>query len=299
MITAHPWHSGKIRAVNVYVVADSTTSLPAALTGGLPLLIAPLEVHHAGRVYADGVDLPPARFYELLAQPGPPPTTSSPQPGAFLKCFTEAAAAGAGAVVCLTLSADLSATHTAACVAQEEARASLPGLPITVVDTRSAATAEGLIALAAARLAATGADADAVLAEVARRMADTRLFGYLESLEHLRRGGRVPRVAAWMGRLLDIKPILSLEGGRIGMVERPRSTRRAMERLVALTENRLAGQPGRLAVMHAAAPDRASQLAALLTARLAPSELFITEFTPVIGAHTGPGLVGVALQPAA
>jgi DegV family protein with EDD domain len=284
--------------VSVVIVADSTTSLPAALTAGLPLLIAPLEVHHAGRVFADGVDLTPARFYELLAQPGPPPTTSSPQPGAFLDRFREAAAAGADAVVCLTLSADLSATHAAAMTAQQEAREALPGLPISVVDTRSAATAEGLIALAAARLAATGADAPVVLAEVSRRMGDTRLFGYLESLKHLRRGGRVPRVAAWMGRLLDIKPILSLEDGRIGMVERPRSARRAMERIVALTENRLAGHKGRLAVMHAAAPERAEELAALLTQRLDPAELFMTEFTPVIGVHTGPGLVGVALQPA-
>lgn len=279
-------------------MADSTTSLPAALVEGLPLRIAPLEVHHAGQVYADGVDLTPARFYELMAQPGPPPTTSSPQPGAFLERFREAAARGADAVVCLTLSAELSATHRAALAAREEAREALPGLDISVVDTRSAATAEGLIALAAARLAATGADAPEVRAEVARRMKDTRLFGYLESLEHLRRGGRMPRIAAWMGRLLDIKPVLSLEDGRIGMVERPRSTRRAMERIVALTENRLGGQKGRLAVIHAAAPERAAELAALLTRRLEPAEQFITEFTPVIGVHTGPGLVGVALQPA-
>ncbi len=128
-------------------------------------------------------------------------------------------------------------------------------------------------------------------------MADVTLYGYLDSLYYVWRSGRVPRVAWWMGNLLSIKPVLQLREGKIGMIERPRTEAKAMSRLVTLVVNRLAGRRARVAVMHANAPAKAATLAERLAGEMEIEELFVTEFTPVIAAHTGPGLVGCALHP--
>ncbi len=278
------------------IVTDSNVSLPSDLIRGLPLFIVPMEVHHGGRVYQDGVDITPSAFYDLLASDGELPRTSSPKPGAFLEAFQKAAKVS-DQVVCIGLHAELSATYASAETARQEAAEILPETTVTLVDSRSAGTAQGLIALGAARCAAKGGSVDQVLGLVRRRIADVCLYGYLETLYYVWRGGRVPRVVMWMGNLLQMKPVLELCQGNIGMVERPRTTKRAMERLVALAEHRLSGRPGRVAVMHANAPDHAHDLAAMLERAIQPVELFVTEFTPVIGAHTGPGLVGCALHP--
>ena len=278
------------------IVADSTISLPAGILRGLSLLVVPLEIHHQGQVYHDSVDITPTEFYRLQAAESPLPTTSAPAPGAFLNAFEQAAAA-TDEVVCITLSATLSAVHGSALAAQREAAATLPGLRIHVVDSRTAGTAEGLIALDAARHAASGGSTAEVLATIERRIADVWLLGYLESLHYLWRGGRIPRLAMWAGRLLDLKPILQLSAGSIGAVERPRTRRRAMDRLVALSSERLGGRPSRAAVIHADAPEQAAELAERIEREIAPVELFSSELTPVIGSHTGPGLVGCALHP--
>lgn len=278
------------------VVTDSNASLPRAVIAGLPLITVPLQIHHQGKSYRDGVDIDPDAFYALQRQDGPLPTTSAPLPGDFLQAFHDASAR-ASDVVCVTLSSELSATYEAAEQAKEQAATELPGLRIVLVDSRSAGTAQGLIALEGARCAASGGDVEAVLAAVDRRMNDTVLYGFLDTLYYVWKGGRVPRVLMWMGKLLSVKPLLELDGGKIGMVERPRTERRAMERIVALTEQRLGGRRARVAVMHASASALAEDLAGRLRSTLNIEELFITEFTPVIGAHTGPGLVGCAFHP--
>ena len=279
------------------VVSDSNVSLPPDLIQDLPLFLAPLEVRIGGGVYADGIDITADRFYEILETGVAPPTTSAPPPAAFLDAF-EKAAARSGEVVCITLSANLSATHDAAAEAIELAKTHLPGLDVTLIDSRSAGIAQGLIALDAARLALADASTPEVVRRIHERIADTTLLGYLRSLHYLWRGGRIPRVALWMSRLFGLKPLLQLADGRIGLIERPRTDGRAMDRLVALAAERLAGRRARIAVMHAAEPAKAHALVERLRAELDPEEIFVTEFTPVIGAHTGPGLVGCAFHPA-
>ena len=278
------------------VVADSTISLPSSLIHNLPLLVVPFEVHHQGQVYTDGVDLTPTEFYALLRDADTLPTTSAPQPGAFLAAF-EQAAQYSDQIICLTLSAALSAAHQAALVAKEEAAAALPGVEIHVIDSRIAGPAEGLVALDAARRSLAGASTGAVLASVGRQLDQVQLIAYMETLYYVWKGGRVPRVAMWLGRLLRVKPILQFSGGRISMLERPRTQPRAMARLVTLVQQRLEGRPARVAVMHANAPEQAEELASRIQKAVNPVELLITEFTPVIGAHTGPGLVGCAFHP--
>lgn len=277
------------------IVTDSNASLPRELVQGLPLVTVPMEVHAGGHTYHDGVDLTPHELYAMLAA-GERATTSPPQPSAYLEAFREAREP-AREIVCLTPSAELSAAHKAAILGADAARTEGLDLDVRIIDTHTAGSAQGLVALAAARAAASGSKAD-VIEAVSRGIAGVAMYGYLDSLRHLWRNGRVPRIAMWLGELLDVKPLLSLVDGNIGLIERPRTRRRAMDRLVGLAAAHLAGARGRIAVMHANAPDRAEELADRLRADLDPAELFVTEFTPVIGAHVGPGLVGCALHSA-
>jgi DegV family protein with EDD domain len=276
------------------IVSDSNSSLPTDLIRELPLYVVPLEVHHEGRVYRDGVDLMPGGFYALQAESATLPTTSAPLPGAFLDAFQQAAE-HADEVVCLTLSSKLSATHDSARTALREATA-FDASRVTIVDTQSAAAAQGLMVLAAARMAAGAASAQDLLERVPSLISAVHLYGYLDSLYYVWRSGRVPRVVMWMGRAIGVRPVLQLTDGRIGMVERPRSQRMAMERVARLAQQRADGAPVRVAVMHAAAPEQAAELAQRLNDLLSPVELFTTELTPVIGAHVGPGLVGCAVH---
>ncbi len=277
------------------IVTDSNASLPHEIVRGLPLLTVPMEIHAGGHTYHDGVDLTPRDLYRMLAS-GVRAVTSPPQPRAYAEAFREAARSSRD-VVCLTPSAELSSAHKAALQGADAARTEGLDVDVRIIDTHTAGSAQALVALAAARAAAGGSKAE-VIDVVRRRMDDVGMYGYLDSLRYLSRGGRVPRIAMWLGELLDVKPILSLTDGKIGLVQRPRTRRRAMDRLVALATAHLAGARGRIAVMHADAPERAEELAERLRTELDPVELFVTEFTPVIGAHVGPGLVGCALHPA-
>ena len=277
------------------IVSDSNVSLPADITRGLPLFLAPLEVRIDGRVYADGVDIAPAEFYALLKSSTGMPTTAAPSPGTFLDAIRRAGEVAAE-VVCVTISSELSAAHNAAGEAVRLAEAQLPHLHVSLVDSRSAGAAQGLIALDGARLAASGASMNDVLARMERRIGDTQFIGYLDTLYYLWRGGRVPRLFMWMGSVLNLKPVLQISAGRIGMVERPRTEAKALARLTSIAAERTGGRPTRVAVMHAMEPEKGAMLAEQLRARLSIEELFITEFTPAIGAHTGPGLVGCAFH---
>lgn len=276
------------------IVTDSNVSLPVSLLEGLPISVVPLEIHHEAQVYKDGIDITPSEFYDLQRVAKILPTTSAPQPGAFAEAFSRAAKT-ADEIICLTLSSQLSATYLAAITAREAVVGSLANVRIEVIDSLCAGTAQGLVALAAARMANQGATTDALLLNIAHWRSTVRLYGYLQSLYYVWRGGRVPRALMWMGKLLDVKPVLQLSEGKIGMVARPRTERRAMDRVVALATLAAANERTQIAVMHAAAPEQAGVLAQRLRSELAPDELFITEFTPVIGAHTGPGLVGCSV----
>ena len=242
------------------IVTDSNASLPPDLVRDLPLYVVPMQIRHEGRVYQDGVDIAPDAFYALQANSPTPPTTSAPQPGAFIDAFHRAAE-HADEIVCLTLSARLSATYNSARAAAHEAAGALGSTRVEVVDTQAAAAAQGLVVLAAARAAAKCADADDILGRVPAWIASVELFGCLATLEYVWRSGRVPRVLMWMGNALGVRPVLRLTNGTIGMVERPRSERKALDRVALLAERSAEGAPARVAVIHAAAPERAAELA--------------------------------------
>ena len=279
----------------VALVCDSSVCLPPDIVDELGLHVVPLELTLDGKTYLDGVDITPQEFYSLLAGCEKLPTTAAPSPSSFIKAFADGAAY-AESVLCLTLLSTVSATYDAAVAAAEVARGVLPDTNIEVMDTCTAAGGQGLVVLAAARAAAQEADLLQVKAEAQRVMQGVNLIAFLDTLQYISKGGRIPRIAAWAGSALKLKPIIELSQGEIRPLERPRTRKRAMERLLTLVRNREGDGLIRANVMHAMALDDALILKERLLSEFNCVEALVSEFTPVMGTHTGPGLLGIAFH---
>jgi len=289
------------RMAKVAIVTDSSACLPADLVQAHRITTVPLAFQFDGERHEDG-GLTSRDFYALLRSSRKFPSTSAPAPGAFLEAFRQAAKTSQAAL-CITLPSAFSGTYDSAVAAADLGRHELPDFPVRVVDSHSLAMCHGFAVLSAARATERGAtmdEAEAVVKKVASR---AYLIGALDTLRYLAKSGRVPMVTHWATSILKIKPILAATGEDIHAVERVRSRRRSLSRLLAHVEERLDDErPLHLAVMHADAPAAAADLRAAIRQRFQPEELLLTEFTSVMGAHTGPGFVGVAFftgQPAA
>jgi DegV family protein with EDD domain len=280
--------------VSVAVVTDSTAYLPSELLEGYGIHVVPLYVVLPGRSGREGVDVGPEDVARALSVRGQTVSTSRPTPGDFLVAYRHALDAGADQVVSVHLSGELSGTSDAARLAAAQVGEHI----VTVVDSRSAAMGCGFPVLAAARSAAAGADR-AEVAETARRTAaETSTFFVVDTLEHLRRGGRIGTAAAVLGSALAVKPILHVSDGRVVSLEKVRTAARANSRLVQRAVEAAGDGPVSVAVHHLVAVERAERLAAELRERLpALRELHVSELGAAIGAHVGPGAVGVVVAP--
>lgn len=281
----------------VTVIVDSTSSLTAGHIGGLPLEVAPLQLSVGGRSYLDGVDISADAFYRMIADDSVPAQTAAPAPASFEAAFQRAFESGRD-VLCITTTSKLSATYGIARAALGVSQAAHPDRGGIVLDSGTAGGAEGLVALAAARRAAEGGALDAVERRAADVAGRVYFIGILASLRRLQRGGRVPRAALWAASLLNINPILGIwpGEGEVRMVARPRTRAKAVERVMGIMAEEAEGGPLRVVVMHAAAADDAELLRRQIAENFACVETVIMPFTPVIGAHTGPGLLGVAFH---
>lgn len=279
----------------VAVVTDSTAYLPADLVAEHRLTVVPLQVVVGGRSLAEGVEVTSEQVARALTEHRPV-TTSRPAPALFAQTYRDLAAGGATAVVSVHLSADLSGTVDAARAAAAEVA---DVVPVTVVDARHLGMALGYVAIAAARAVAEGADA-ARAAERARRLAyATSAWFYVDTLEYLRRGGRVGAAAAMVGSALSVKPLLHVVDGRLEPLDRVRTASRAIARLEELAVEEAGARRVDLAVQHLASPDRADQLASRLRDRVPGlRRLMVGEVGAVVGAHVGPGMLGVVVSPA-
>jgi DegV family protein with EDD domain len=276
---------------SVHLVCDSTADLDPAFRAAHTVRVVPLKVIFGDQTYLDGVDMTAEQFYARLATPGPFPRTSQPTPAEFEEVFRELGADG-GSIVCTTISADLSGTYTSA----TQAQAALPELDIRVIDTRSVAVGHYAAVKAAVRAVEAGGDADQVeAAAVAVRGTEKVLFT-VETLEYLRRGGRIGGARALLGSMLDIKPILEIRDGVIEPVGRVRTYPRAIDRLVEECKQAAATWGGaEVVIAHADRP----QIAAELVERMRPlvsSEPSLTVVGPVVGCHSGPGAIGVGFH---
>ncbi|MCW2581004.1 MAG: degV family protein [Blastococcus sp.] len=278
----------------VAVVTDSSAYLPDELIEGYGIHIVPLYVILAGRSGREGWDVRPDDVAKALATRGQKVSTSRPTPGDFVAAYRSALDAGADHLVSVHLSSELSGTCDAARLAATQVGEHI----VTVVDSRSAAMGAGFAVLAAARSAAAGAAASEV-AETARTIAAaTRTFFVVDTLEHLRRGGRIGSAAAFLGSALAVKPVLHVQDGRVVPLEKVRTSARALNRLVQRAVEAAGEGPVSIAVHHLAAPDKAERLAAELRDRLPQlRELHVSGLGAAIGAHVGPGAVGIVVAP--
>jgi DegV family protein with EDD domain len=279
------------------LVTDSTAMLPAPLARERGITVVPLQVVIGAKSYDEGVDpeATPDTIAEAL-RAFTPVSTSRPTPAVFLEAYERAAAEGAQSVLSVHLSGEVSGTFESAQLAAKEA-----SIPVVTVDTRQLGMATGYAVLAAADVLAAGRPVEeAAGAALARAAATTSLF-YVDTLEYLRRGGRIGAAAAVLGSALAVKPLLTVTDGRITSLEKVRTTSRALARLEELAVVAAEDHQVDVAVAHLAGADRADALAGRLRARLcanlADREVYVGEVGAVIGAHVGPGMVAVVVAP--
>ncbi|GIU84651.1 MAG: hypothetical protein KatS3mg008_1426 [Acidimicrobiales bacterium] len=271
----------------VRIVSDSACDLPGEVADDLEISIVPLTIRFGTEEFVDRVELSAHAFYEKLRKSRDLPQTAAPAPGAFEKTYRELAARGTTAIVSIHLSSDLSATLQSAKTA---AAAVADEIDVRVIDSRSITAGLGHQVLEAAELAREGASVDAIVDHVMSLIPRTHVVGTLDTLEYLKRGGRIGGAQALVGSMLSIKPILDLSNGVVEEAGKARTRRKALQRLLDFLppESRIA----RLAVMHADASD-IDDFVELLRTRVPPDRMTVGIIGAVIGTHGGPGTVGL------
>jgi DegV family protein with EDD domain len=269
----------------VHIVTDSSCDLTQQEADELNVQIVPLTIRFGSEEHTDRRDLSVEDFYKKMATSDRLPETAAPPPGAFEQAFRNAAAAGADAVVCLNLSAGLSATMQSA----QAAANAVDDLPVRVIDSRSITSGLATQVRLAARAAADGADLDTVVALIENLISRTRVIATLDTLENLKKGGRIGGAKALVGSMLSIKPIVDISSGVVEEAGKARTRRKAFQ---ALHERiRADGPVEELAVVHAQAGD-IDDFLALVHADVPPDKVRVGIIGAVIGTHGGPGVVG-------
>jgi DegV family protein with EDD domain len=278
----------------VAIVTDTTACVPQEQVEKYDIEVVPVQLIFEDRTYRDGIDISPTEFYARLRQAKKMPSTSASSPNPYLEAYHKASQR-AKSILCLTEPRRFSAMFDSARVAVEMAKKAIRNVTIEVIECSTAAAGQGLVALAAAKAATLGKTLNEVVETTRNTMSRVNLFATLDTLQYLAKSGRVPQAAALVNSILSIKPIFTLNHSDAHTVALPRTMKSALKHLLKLMEQQAAkGQPLHVAVMHADALDKAIVLKNRITSQFECVEIFITEFTPVMGVHTGPGLIGVA-----
>ena len=274
----------------VAIVIDSASDMPPDVAAKSGIRIVPLQVAFGAETFAAMVELSTDEFWRrMLAPDAPFPTTAAASPGQFKAAFEEAFADGADSVVCLDISGDLSGTYKSAMVA----KGMLPDREIHVVDSRTASMGFGMLAQMAAEMAGTGASGADVAAMVEDRKADVNLYVTLDTLEYLKRGGRISGARAAVGAMLSIKPIITVIDGVVENADRVRTRAKARERTLEL----LSAKPlERATILHTTQADvEAFREQFKQRTGLGDAELQTVTVGPSVGPHLGPGCVGATI----
>jgi len=272
--------------VSVRVVCDTACDLPDELVEEFGISLVPLHVRFGSTELVDREELSAKEFWRRCEVDKEFPETAAPAPGAFQEAFEAAARAGSSGVLCVTLSSKLSATHAVACQAAQAA-----GLAVKVIDSRSVTLGEGLVVLAAAEAAAGGADLEAVAAEALSARDRLFVYGTIDTLENLRRGGRIGGAAAAVGALLSIKPVIEVRDGAVEEESKQRTRSKSLRYLASKVLS--AGPLERFGVVGADAEDF-DEFLGLVAGVRASRPTVVGDIGPVIGAHAGRGAIGVA-----
>ena len=269
----------------IAIVTDSAANLPPEVAEQNDIHVVPLSIVWGEETLRDGVDLSPQEFYRRLGTDGQEVTTSAPTPAQLIEVLDELSRA-ADAIVAVLLARELSST-----IEEAEAVQQLrPDLPLHIVDTRTAAMAQGFVVLEAARAAAAGGTLEQVIERAQEMIGRVHILAALETLEYLRRGGRIGGASALLGSMLQIKPIVGISPGHgtIEGVARPRTWNAAVDRMLGMMSKAVDGRAVHVAVGHGDHEDDAAALAEELRRRFDVAELYTTWFTPVMAAHVGP-----------
>ena len=270
----------------VAIVTDSTCDLPPALASSRSITLVPLTLDFDGQSLLDGVDITPSEFYRRLPHATTHPTTSQPSPGRFAETYA-ALLADNDSIVSIHISEKLSGTFESA---QQAAQMTDPQR-VHVVDSQVVSMSLGLIVLGAASMAAKGAEPESIVAKVESMRSEVHTFFSVATLEFLRRGGRIGRASALLGSVLQVKPVLCIRDGEVTPLERVRTFDRALNRIVELTRAVDRGRGVCVIVGHAGAEADAERVRRDLEP--IAETLMIQPLGPVVGAHAGPGVVGV------
>lgn len=274
----------------VKIITDSTAYLPPELIARYGIRVVPLKVVFGAEAYAEGVDISNEEFYSKLMEASTLLTTSQPSVGDFLQVYGEVTREGVP-ILSIHISSKLSATVSTALTAKGE----LPQAQIEVVDSLSTSMGLGMVVLAAARAADEGQSLSQIRAATEKVIRSMNLFFIVDTLEYLRKGGRIGGAAALVGTALRIKPVLYLKEGQIEVLAKVRTKRRALKRLLELmAERMLGGTSVHIAIIHAHAAEEATALEKEVRARFNCAEIYLSELGPAIGAHVGPRAIGLA-----
>jgi len=280
----------------VAVIADSLACLTRELVERHRIGIVPLSFFFGDKVYKDWVDITPSEAYELFLEDPESWRSSAPSPMDFLEAYREASKRAKN-ILCVTISSRLSTTYDVAQVAKEQAEAELPGIDVEVFDSQTTTAAEGFVALAAARAAAEGKD-PAEVVRAAEEMRDRVGFlAFLDTIRHVYRSGRIPKIASQVGSMFNIRPILTISSGLVHFVGVARTKKSGVERLLKIMRDRVGENPVHVAVMHAYALEEAERLRDRVSSEFNCAELWDTEFSPLMGYNCGNGTVGLAFYP--
>jgi DegV family protein with EDD domain len=274
----------------IAIVTDSTASVPDEFLKKFPIFVAPQVLIWGEETFEDGVDIQPSEFYARLKGSKTMPTTSQVTPGSFQKVFSTLVEQEYQ-ILAILISEKLSGTIASAVQAKEM----FPGAAIELVDSRTTSLAMGFQVLAVAEAIAQGANLaeSKQLAEKVREQVG--IYFAVDTLEFLYRGGRIGGGSRFLGTALNIKPILEVVGGRVEAVERVRTRKKSLNRMVELVEERIAGRkPVRLGALYTDLPNEAKELLNEASQRIESSQGLLAEVSPVIGNHAGPGTVGLA-----
>lgn len=274
----------------VAIVTDSAACIPDDFLQEYDIHVVPFRLIWGHEVLRDGVDISPAQVYQRIRNSPHLPTSSQPTPEDFREIFEELSHHSAG-IVSLHIPERVSGTFRAAELAVELVSARVP---IRVVDCGTAATGQGLIVLAAARAAHAGAALDDIVRVVEMLVPRTTLLASLTDLSFIQRGGRVRAILAVVGSMLKIVPVFSLRQGQIKLFARARTQATAVREILDEMTKQVGGASVHAAILHADMPGEATNLRAQIAHQFNCAELWVSEFTPVMGAHTGPGVIGVA-----